>query len=88
MARRATKDAEAAVADSVNQTGEVVQAEKKPKAVKDAVYSVAELAANARKIFNTRQECVSAALRAAGKTECTVTEAKIIVEKFLKKEVK
>lgn len=30
---------------------------------------------------------VEAALKAAGKTECTVTEAKGIVEKFMKREV-
>ena len=53
-----------------------------------SVYSVRELAANARKIFNTRQECVVAALKVEGKTEYTVSEAKEIVEKFLKKEVK
>lgn len=59
-----------------------------PKAEKESAYPVSELAANAKKIFGTRQECVSAALRAAGKAECTVSEAKEIVEKFLKKEVK
>lgn len=52
-----------------------------------SVYSVSDLAANARKIFNTRQECVVAALRIDGKSEYTVSEAKEIVEKFLKKEV-
>ena len=58
------------------------------KAEKESAYPVSELAANAKKIFGTRQECVSAALKASGKTECTVSEAKVIVEKFLKKEVK
>lgn len=55
---------------------------------KESVYSADELAANAKKIFGTRQECVTAALRAAGKSRCTVSEAKEIVEKFLKREVK
>lgn len=87
MARRTSKDAES-VEGLEAQTEETVQAEKQPKAVKDAVYSANELAANARKIFGTRQECVAAALRASGKTECTVSEAKGIVEKFIKKEVK
>ena len=65
------------------------QAEKKEqKASRESVYSTGELAANAKNVFGTRQECVSAALKAAGKTECTVTEAKMIVEKFLKREVK
>lgn len=58
------------------------------KAQKESVYSVKELADNARKIFGTRQECVVAALRINGKSEYTVSEAKGIVEKFLKKEVK
>lgn len=69
-----------------------VEQEKAPKAAQkpaqESVYSAGELAANARKIFGTRQECVEAALRSADKTECTVSEAKKIVEKFLKKEVK
>ena len=61
---------------------------KERKTVKEPVYSAGELAANARKIFGTRQECVAAALKAVGKSECTVSEAKGIVEKFLKREVK
>lgn len=61
---------------------------QKRKVQKESVYSVKELAANARKIFDTRQECVVAALRVDGKSEYTVSEAKEIVEKFLKKEVK
>lgn len=65
------------------------QAEKKEQRVpRESVYSAGELAANAKKVFGTRQECVAAALKAAGKTECTVTEAKMIVEKFLKREVR
>ena len=88
MARKAVKDAGA-----VENTGDTVEetmtaSEEKPKAGQESVYSVNELAANARKIFGTRQECVAAALKASGKTECTVSEAKKIVEKFLKKEVK
>lgn len=65
------------------------QAEQKPKsrASCEAVYPVNELAANAKTLFNTRRECVEAALKAAGKIECTVSEAKGIVEKFLKREV-
>ena len=88
MARKVVKDAGA-----VENTGGTVEetmtaSAEKPKARKESVYSVNELAANARKIFGTRQECVAAALKASGKTECTVSEAKKIVEKFLKKEVK
>lgn len=64
------------------------ESKNEPKAEIKSAYSVSDLAANAKKIFGTRQECVLAALRAAGKAEYTVPEAKIIVEKFLKKEVK
>lgn len=65
------------------------QAEGKEKNhAKGPIYLAEELAGNARNIFNTRQECVSAALEAAGKEECTVAEAKEIVKKFLEKEVK
>ena len=81
MAKDTSKNAGAA--EKQAEAGQEPKAEKK-----ESVYPVSELAANARKIFGTRQECVSAALRAAGKTECTVPEAKAIVGKFLKKEVK
>lgn len=87
MARRTQKDA-GAVENTENQVEDTAQAQEKPEDRKKAVYSVNELAANARGIFGTRQECVVAALKASGKMECTVTEAKEIVEKFLKKEVK
>jgi hypothetical protein len=54
----------------------------------ESVYAVSELAANAKKIFGERPECVTAALRFAGKATCTVSEAKKIVEEFMKREVK
>lgn len=53
----------------------------------EAVYSVSELAANAKELFKTRPECISAAMKNAGKTKCTVSEAREIVGKFLKREV-
>ena len=66
------------------------QAEKKPekKAPAESVYTVSELAGNARSVFGTMQECVVAALKTDGKAEYTVSEAKEIVSKFLQKEVK
>lgn len=86
MAKETSKDVKTAE-NKVEVTQE--QASKKEqKILQESVYPASELAANAKKLFNTRQECVVAALRAAGKSECTVSEAKIIVEKFLKKEVK
>lgn len=58
------------------------------KAPKESVYKVSELAANAKTVFGTRPECVTAALKENGKEEYTVSEAKVAVQKFLKKEVK
>ena len=78
-------------AETAETKAEVAQertSKKGSRAANDPVYSAGEFAANARKIFGTRQECVVAALKAAGKSECTVSEAKQIVEKFLKREVK
>ncbi len=89
MARSTSKAAD----EVAENTGNLVEnaatgPTEKPKASRESVYPVNELAANARKIFGTRQECVAAALKASGKTEYTVSEAKKIVENFLKKEVK
>ena len=69
---------------------EAPKAEKKPekKAPAESVYTVSELAGNARSVFGTMQECVVAALKTDGKAEYTVSEAKEIVSKFLQKEVK
>lgn len=73
-------------------TGEAKLAENSKEAAKkpaqESTYTAEELAANAGKIFATRRECVEAALKSAQKTECTVSEAKELVEKFLKKEVR
>lgn len=84
MAKETAKNAVAAE----KQTEAGQEPKKKPKVEKESAYPVSELAANAKKLFGTRQECAEAALRAAGKTGCTVAEAKEIIEKFLRKEVK
>ena len=89
MAKETSKEARAA--ETADTKAEAVQARapiKKQKNLQESAYPAGELAANAGKVFGTRQECVAAALKAAGKMECTVTEAKEIVEKFLKREVK
>lgn len=88
MAKETSK--EVRTAETAETKAEVVQEapQKEQKASQESVYSASEFAANAKKVFGTRQECVAAALKAAGKTECTVTEAKEIVGKFLKREVK
>ena len=89
MAKETSK--EIRTAETTETKAEVAQEQapdKEQKTLQESVYSASELAANAKKVFGTRQECVAAALKAAGKTECTVTEAKEIVGKFLKREVK
>lgn len=53
----------------------------------ESVYSAADLAKN-YKAFHTSREIVVVALRLAGKTEATFTEAKSIIESFKNKEVK
>lgn len=64
-----------------------VQAEE-PKAPAESEYTIEELADGAGNIFNTRRECVVAALKVAGVTTCTVSKAKELVGAFMKKEVK
>ncbi len=89
MAKETLKDGKAA--ETVENKAEVTRVQapgKELKTAKEPIYSAGEFAVNARKIFGSRQECVVAALKAAGKSECTVSEAKQIVEKFLKREVK
>lgn len=56
----------------------------------EAKYTVSELAAAADKVLGrpVAPECVVAALKIAGKTEVTIQEAKDLVNKFLKKEVR
>lgn len=88
MAKETLKNAEAAetVGNNTESASEKVSV-KGRKTAQQSVYPVNELAANAKGLFATRQECVLTALKAAGKTECTVAEAKEIVERFLKREV-
>lgn len=60
--------------------------ETKP-AEKESVYTAEELTANF-KVFNTSREIVAVALRLAGKKTATFAEAKRIIDKFKKREVK
>ena len=60
---------------------------KEQKALQESIYTCNELSANAKKVFGTRPECVEAALKAAGKEDYTVDEAKQVVKNFLKREV-
>ena len=75
---------EAVIGADENSVTEAMGTEKR----KESVYSASELANNAFALFETRPECVTAALKADNKTECTLSRAKEIVEKFIKKEVK
>ncbi|MCI8371496.1 MAG: hypothetical protein HFI75_03705 [Lachnospiraceae bacterium] len=68
-------------------------AAKKEKAGKvskqtESEYSVQEFAEGAETIFQVKKECVIAALKAADITSCTISQAKDVVQKFMKKEVK
>lgn len=89
MAKETLKDVK--TVETAENKAEVVQeqaSKKERKAPQESVYSVDELAANAKEIFGTRQECVATALRSDEKKGYTVPEAKRILEKFLKREVK
>lgn len=54
----------------------------------ESVYTLEELAGSSRQLFGVREECVIAALKAAGIMNCTVSKAKEIIEKFINREVK
>lgn len=92
MAKETSKDVKAAetAETKVEITAEAAQAQtsrKEQKPTQEAVYAASEFVSAAKKIFGKSPECVAAALKAAGKAECTISEAKEIVEKFLKREV-
>lgn len=53
----------------------------------ESIYTADELAAN-HKVFKAPREIVVVALRLAGKESATFAEAKSIIEKFMKREVK
>ena len=58
------------------------------KTTQASAYGAAELAANARQLFDKPPEVVKAALKTAGKDKATLDEAKETVKKFLEREVK
>ena len=71
---------ESAKIESVKQTESMKQVE--------SVYTIEELSANARQLFDVRTECVIAALKAAAIKACTVSKAKEMIKKFMDKEVR
>ena len=54
----------------------------------DDKYTVHELVAESANVFGVPSECAVAAFRSCGKTEMTVAEAKQLIDRFMKKEVK
>ncbi|MBS4932915.1 MAG: hypothetical protein KH020_16710 [Clostridiales bacterium] len=54
----------------------------------ESVYTLQEFAQNSKKLFGVQKECVMAAFKVANKKEATPSEAKEIVEKFMRKEIK
>ncbi len=58
-----------------------------PAPVEDK-YTVQELIFSARKVFGVPVECATAALLGTDKKEMTVSEAKAVIDAFMKKEVK
>lgn len=76
-------------AEKEQKTGAKSTTTEKPSSKQvESVYTAGEIADNAMTLFKVRKECVVAALRAAGITTCAVSQAKEIVEAFMKKEVK
>ncbi len=69
------------------QTAGEQQAEKQTAKISGA-FSADELAANAKRLFDCSPDIVRAALKMKRISECTVDEAKTIVDAFAKKGVK
>lgn len=65
-----------------------VQEGTRRKAPQESVYTADELAGNAVQLFGVMPECAIVALKMAGITSCTVSQAKELVRAFMKKEVK
>lgn len=64
------------------ETKQMVKAEQQ-----ESFYTIEEFASNANELFGTMPECVTVALKIAGKESYPLSEAKKIVEHFLNKEV-
>lgn len=81
---------EAAKAETAPKEAEQEAAPEAVPEVKEPVYTAAEFAAAASKVFGkgTSPDLVRAAFRVAGITSATVKEAKELVEKFANREVK
>lgn len=54
---------------------------------KDSIYTLTELVAASGRLFGCGPDCVVAAFREAGKNGASISEAKQMVQKFLRKEI-
>lgn len=54
----------------------------------ESLYTMQEFAQNSKKLFGVEREVVITAFKMANKLEATLSEAKEIVEKFIRKEIK
>ena len=66
----------------------VAEEPKKAEPPAEDLYSLEELAAVSRTVFGVNPEVTVAALKMAGKTTCSVSEAAALIKKFLEREVK
>lgn len=76
------------VPKEIAKTAKAAVGRKGREKMQETKYSASELVSGSQPVFGVREECVSAALKAAGKEEYTISEAKGIVKKFLEREVK
>ena len=72
-----------------NENNKFVVENTKQEQVKqaEAIYTAEELSDNSIQLFGVQAECVTVALKVAGIKNCTVSKAREIVQKFLKKEI-
>lgn len=72
-----------------NETAQFVQEpQEKSKTVPAVTYTIKELIAASEKALHVPRECAAAAFKFQSAERLTLLEAKNIVEKFMKKEVK
>ena len=71
-----------------NSSTETKPSDMNSQPAQEAMYSVEELMSASRLRFGVSPEVVSAALKFYGATKTTATEAKRLIEKFKKREVK
>jgi hypothetical protein len=68
-------------------TVEAVENKPEKTAAAEVMYSAADLSNAARSRFGVQPEVVQAALKAAGKTKASASEAEDIIKKFMERKV-